>query len=176
MSTTSKPLVNRVAASGLITFKLEEYLPSTPLVSLDLKDYLFQGLILREKDFREAMEAHEWEQYSSKVLLVHCSADAIVPLWAFMLVAAKATPFAADVSFGSPDDYYRAHFAKTLAALDVEQFRDQRVIIKGCSDRPVPVSAYVEITKRLRPLAKSIMYGEPCSTVPIFKQTTARKK
>jgi hypothetical protein len=175
MSTVSKPLVNRVAASGLITLKLEEFLPTTPLETLDLKAYLFQGLILREKDFREAMDQHDWEQYQGKTLLVHCSADAIVPLWAYMLIASKAAPYAADVSYGSAEAYYQAYFAQTLAALNVEQYRDQRIIIKGCSDRPVPTAAYVEITKRLRPLAKSIMYGEPCSTVPIYKKPAAKK-
>ncbi len=171
MSTTDKPLVNKVAASGLITLKLEEFFPQAEIARLDLKDYLFQELLLREKDFREAMEAHGWEQYQGKILLVYCSTDAILPMWAFMLVAAYAAPYAADVFQGEEEAYYLACYAKTLAALDVEKYRDERVIIKGCTDnKPIPANAYVELTKRLRPLAKSIMYGEPCSTVPIFKR------
>lgn len=166
---TDKPLVNRVAASGLITIKLEEFFPADVTVAFDLKDYLFHGLILRENDFREAMDAHDWAQYEGKVLLVFCSADAIIPMWAYMLVASLATPFATDVYQGTPDAYLQLAYATKLAALDVEQYRGQRIIVKGCSDRPVPASAYVELTKRLRPLAKSIMFGEPCSTVPIYK-------
>lgn len=167
---TDKPLVNRVASSGLITLKLETFFPATELCTLDLKDYLFRELILREKDFREAMDQHDWELYRDKVLLVYCSTDAIIPMWAYMLVASLASPFARDIFQGPPEAYYQVHFTRTLAALDVEQYRDQRIIIKGCSDKPVPAAAYVELTKRLRPLAKSIMYGEPCSTVPIFKK------
>lgn len=167
---TDKPLVNRVAASGLITLKLEEFFPQAELCTLDLKNYLFQELILREKDFREAMASHGWEQYRGKVLLVYCSTDAIIPMWAYMLVASLATPFASDVFQGTPDAYYQACFTQTLAALDLEPYRGQRIIIKGCSDKPVPAAAYVELTKRLLPLAKSIMYGEPCSTVPIYKK------
>ena len=167
---TDKPLVNRVAASGLITLKLETFFPATELSTLDIKDYLFRELILREKDFREAMGQHDWEQYRDKVLLVYCSTDAIIPMWAYMLVASQASPFASDIFQGPPEAYYQAYFTRTLAALDVEQYRDQRIIIKGCSDKPVPAAAYVELTKRLRPLAKSIMYGEPCSTVPIYKK------
>ncbi len=171
MSTTDKPLINRVAASGLITLKLEEFFPAAEIAMLDLKPYLFRELILREKDFREAMEAHDWEQYAGKILLVYCSADAILPMWAFMLVAAYAAPYAADVFQGGEKEYYLAHYTKTLAALDVEKYRGERVIIKGCTDgKPIPANAYVELAKRLRPLAKSIMFGEPCSTVPIYKK------
>ncbi len=173
---TDKPLVNRVAQSGLITLKLEEFFPQAELATLDLKDYLFKELILKEKDFREAIKEHNWEQYEGKVLLVYCSTDAIIPMWAFMLAASYAAPCAADVFQGRAEDYYRAYFTKTLAALDVEKYRDGRIIIKGCSDKSVPANAYVELTKRLRPLAKSIMYGEPCSTVPIYKKPKKVKR
>lgn len=165
-----KPLVNRVAASGLITLKLEDYFPQTPLSEIDLKDYLFQGLILREKDFREAMREHDWAQYRDQVVLVYCSTDAIIPVWAYMLVAANAAPYAADVFQGTPDDYYRQHYRRIIADLDAGRYEGQRVVIKGCADKPVPVSAYLDLTAKLRPYAKSILYGEPCSTVPIFKQ------
>lgn len=165
-----KPLVNRVAQSGLITLKLEEYLPAAELVRFDLKDYLFKELLLREKDFRAAMKEHDWSQYQDKVLLVHCSSDAIIPIWAYMLVASYAAPYADDVFQGTDEAYYQAALTRSLAALNPADYEDSRIVIKGCSDRPVPLSAYVELTRLLRPHARSIMYGEPCSTVPIYKK------
>jgi hypothetical protein len=167
---TEQPLVNRVAASGLITIKLEEYFPTTPLAHFDLKDYLFKELILKEKDFRESMKAHDWSQYEGKVLLVYCSTDAIIPMWAYMLVATYAAPVAQEVFQGGALNYYQLHYANAIHQMDISGYEDQRIIIKGCSDHPVPASAYLDLTKRLRPVAKSIMYGEPCSTVPIFKK------
>ena len=165
-----QPLINRVANSGLITIKLEEFFPPQEVIHFDLKDYLFMEMILKEKDFRAALKAHDWEQYTGKVLLVYCSTDAIIPVWAYMLVAAAAAPFAHDVFQGPADDYYRSYFMRRLDSLDTEQYRDQRLVIKGCSDHPVPPAAYLEITRKLQPLAKSIMYGEPCITVPVYKQ------
>lgn len=165
-----KPLVNKVAASGLITIKLEDFLPETEIVEFDLKDYLFMEMILKEKDFREALKEHDWDRYEGKTLLVYCSTDAIIPMWAYMLVASYATPFAAALFQGNKDQYYRAAFEKVLSELDLEPYKDQRIVIKGCGDKPVPASAYLDLTKLLRPHAKSIMYGEPCSTVPIYKR------
>lgn len=165
-----QPLINRVANSGLITLKLEEFFPQEEVLHFDLKDYLFMEMILKEKDFRAAIKEHDWAQYEGKTLLVYCSTDAIIPVWAYMLVAAAAAPYAQDVFQGNADDYYRSFFLRRLDKLDVEQYRDQRLVIKGCSDHPVPPAAYLEITRRLQPLAKSIMYGEPCSTVPVYKQ------
>lgn len=165
-----QPLINRVATSGLITIKLEEFFPKVAVVDFDLKDYLFMEMILKEKDFRAAVKAHDWQQYQDKVLVVHCSADAIIPVWAYMLVAASAAPFAQDVYQGTSEEYYRRFFLRHLDQLDIEQYRGQRLVIKGCSDHPVPPAAYLEVTRKLQPLAKSIMYGEPCSTVPVYKQ------
>lgn len=164
------PLVNRVANSGLITLKLEEFFPHTPLAHFDLKNYLFMELILKEKEFREALSAHDWSQYTGKALLVYCSADAIIPVWAYMLVASYAEPFAADIFQGDEKTYYEVYFARALARMDLNTYEDQRVVVKGCSDYPVPPAAYLEITRLLRPLARSIMFGEPCSTVPIYKK------
>lgn len=164
------PLINRVAASGLMTIKLEEFFPEFPVKKMDLKDYLFQGLILREKDFREALNQHDWEQYRDAILLVGCSTDAIIPLWAYMLITAYAQPLVKDVYFGEEKDYYQSYFSKSIAALDAESYQNERIVIKGCSDRPIPVSAYMELTAKLRPVAKSIFFGEPCSTVPIYKR------
>ena len=168
-----KPLVNRVAQSGLITLKLEEYLPEAEIARFDLKDYLFKELLLKEKDFRAAIKTHDWSQYEGKVLLVYCSSDAIIPIWAFMLVASYAAPLAADVFQGTEEEYYRHFLTRRLAQLAPEQYADQRIVIKGCSDRPVPLAAYVELTRLLRPYARSIMFGEPCSTVPIYKKPRA---
>lgn len=165
-----KPLVNRVASSGLITINLEDYFPKVEVVPFDLKQHLFMELILKEKDFREAIQQHDWLQYQGKVILVYCSADAIIPMWAYMLVAASAAPYAADIFQGDAEAYYKMAFAKALDALNPADFDQKRIVIKGCSDKPVPAAAYIEITRRLQPYAQSIMYGEPCSTVPIFKR------
>lgn len=162
-------LVNRVAQSGLITLDLETFYPSEPIVSFDLKQYLFMEMILKEKDFREALEAHDWSQYTGQILAVYCSADAIIPMWAYMLVATHAAPFAADIVQATPELVPEIIFSKKLAVLDIDQYEGKRMVIKGCSDKPVPPSAYLDITKRLRPIVKSIMFGEPCSTVPVFK-------
>lgn len=170
MSADNQPLVNRVAESGLITLNLEEFFPKQPITSFDLKDHLFHGLILKEKEFREALKAHDWEAYRGKVLAVFCSTDAIIPVWAFMLVTAQAAPYAADVTQATPEEYIRLHYQAILRSLDLEPFRGQRIVIKGCSDKPVPPYAYAELTRLLQPLAQSIMYGEPCSTVPVFKR------
>ncbi|MFQ5447645.1 MAG: DUF2480 family protein [Saprospiraceae bacterium] len=167
---SDKPLVNRVAASGLITINPEDFYPPEELALFDLKDYLFMELILKEKDFREALKARDWSQYEGKNLAVFCSTDAIIPVWAFMLVASYAAPFAKDIYQGTADEFYKAVFQKRLSAMDASQYKDQRIIIKGCSGKPVPPSAYVELTRKLQPYARSIMYGEPCSTVPIFKR------
>jgi len=163
--------VNKVAQSGIISFDLETYFPDENQIALfDLKDYLFRGLILREKDFREALAAINWGDYTDKHLAVYCSADAIIPNWAWMLIVANAEPFAKSITMGDKSTTIKQLIYAALANVNKEQFRDQRVIIKGCSDKPVPPEAYLEITRLLRPLVKSIMYGEPCSTVPVYKK------
>jgi hypothetical protein len=163
-------ILNKVAQSGLVEFNLEEYYPAGERMSYDLKDQLFQGLILREKDFREHVKTNDWSRYAGANVAVYCSADAIVPTWAFMLLTTVLAPYAKKIVFGSPETLETVLFDEALSNLDTEIFRDKRIVIKGCSNLPVPVSAYVEITRRLQPLAKSIMYGEPCSTVPLFKK------
>jgi hypothetical protein len=165
-----KPLVNRVAKSGLITINLEDYFPQSEIVEFDLKDFLFRELLLREKDFRAAMKEIDWSAYEGKQLAVFCSTDAIIPTWAYQLVVVYAEPFADQIYFGGKEELIRQHYYNALAKLNPEDYQDQRIVIKGCSDQPVPVSAYMELTRILRPVAKTIMFGEPCSTVPLYKQ------
>lgn len=165
-----QPLVNRVAQSSLITINLEEYLPKEEIVGFDLKDFLFRELLLREKDFRAALKEHDWTHYQNKTLAVFCSSDAIIPQWAYMLVAAYAVEEAHTVSMGSPDEVLSNLTSAKLKEIQGDTFEGKRIVVKGCSDKEVPTSAYLEITKILQPFAQSIMYGEPCSTVPIFKR------
>ena len=164
-------IVNKVADSGLITISPEDYYPAGRRMSIDLGEVLFQGLILREKDFREWIKTHDWEQYKDAYVAVFCSADAIIPVWAYMLVAASLEPFVRKTVAGTQHDLETALYQDVVANLDLEEFRDQRVIIKGCGNLPVPDSAYVMLTEKLRPIVKSLMYGEACSTVPVFKQS-----
>lgn len=165
-----KEIINRVDQSGLTEFNLEDHYPKGERVLLDIKDNLFGGLILKEKDFREFVQKEDWNKYTGKFVAITCSADAIVATWAYMLLASALEPFAKRIVFGDLKTLETVLFTEVLSKIDVEKFRDQRVVIKGCGDIPVPESAYVEITRLLRPVAKSIMYGEPCSTVPIYKQ------
>jgi len=163
-------IINKVAQSGLVTLDPANFYVAGERVVYDIKENLFQGLILREKDFREFVKAHDWSQYQNKFVAVTCTADAIVPAWAYMLLANRLTPFASEVVFGSEEVLETVLFLKSIETLDIEQYRDQRIVIKGCGDTPVPVSAYVELTKRLTPVVKSLMFGEPCSTVPLYKK------
>jgi len=167
---TDKPLINRVANSGIITIDLEQYFPKQEVVSFDLKGWLFQEMILKEKDFRAALKEHDWNQYQDKVVAMFCSVDAIIPTWAYMLVSSYCQGKAADIFQGDKKAYLSHYYKQYLNTLDYTPYQDKRVVIKGCSNLPVPAMAYMEITKKLKPFAQSIMYGEPCSTVPIFKR------
>jgi hypothetical protein len=162
--------VNKVAASGLITLNLEDYFHDGERIVYDIKENLFHGLMLREKDFREFIKTHDWSAYAGKNIAIICSADAIVPTWAYMLLANRMKPFANEVVFGSLETLEAVLFSKALAKIDLSAFANERVVIKGCADIDVTVAAYVEITNLLTPVVKSIMYGEPCSTVPIYKR------
>ena len=166
----SEVFVNKVAESGLISFDLEEYYPKGEIKTFDLKGYLFMELILKEKDFRAALQTTDWDQYSKAHVAITCSADAIIPMWAYMLVASYLQPIAANVVFGDEKKLISTILLKNLASVKGEEFTDKRVVVKGCGEVAIPQEAYVEITKMLRPFVKSIMYGEPCSTVPIYKK------
>jgi len=166
----SDEFVNKVAESGLISFDLEQYYPKGNIKVFDLKEYLFMGLILKEKDFRAALQTTDWNSYKDAYVAITCSADAIIPMWAYMLVASNLQPMALDVVFGDEKKLISTILLKNIQAVKGEEYADKRVVVKGCGDVEIPETAYVEITNKLRPFVKSIMYGEPCSTVPIYKK------
>jgi len=166
----SDEILNRVANSGLITFDLEEHYPKGQRHCIDIKHWLFEELILREKDFRQKVNNYDWSQHKEQFVCIDCTADAIVPVWAYMLIASAVGQYAKKVVKGNLEQLESALFQELIDNLDPQAFADERVIVKGCSNLPVPESAYVAITSKLKPLAKSIMYGEACSSVPIFKR------
>ncbi len=163
-------LINRVNESKLQTIKLEDYFPAQEICEFDLKEFLFQGLILKELDFRKALKDLDWSQFDHKYITVFCSTDAIIPTWAYMLVATFANGHALDVYFGNKEEFLRTYYRQIISKLNPEDYRDALLVIKGCSDKPVPASAYLDITHHLKPVAASIMFGEPCSTVPVYKR------
>jgi len=164
------PIVNRVAESGIITLNLENYLHSGPRMSIDIKDNLFMGMILKEKDFREWLKTHDWNQYKEANVCIYCSADAIIPTWAYMLVASKLNGIAHHFVFGDINTLENSLFEKALSGINPADFAEKRVVIKGCGEKNISVAAYVEITRLLQPVVKSLMFGEPCSTVPVYKK------
>lgn len=164
-------IINRVAQSKLITFDLEDYYPKGERRVLDIKDWLYEGFILREKEFRAHVEEHDWAAYQNAYVALQCSSDAIVPGWAFMLIASKLQPYAKNVVVGSMENLETALYQTVLEQLDVTEFTDKPVIIKGCSNKPVPENAYIMAVSKLQPVAKSVMYGEACSSVPLFKKS-----
>ncbi|MFI5164105.1 MAG: DUF2480 family protein [Bacteroidia bacterium] len=163
-------IINKVAESGLVEINLEDFYPKGERVLIDVKENLFQGLILKEKDFREFVKNENWSKYKDKFVAITCSADAIVPIWAYMLLSTSLQPFAKKIVFGDLKTLETILFYDALSKIDAENFRDKKLIVKGCGKLPVPDSAYVELTRILTPVAKSIMYGEPCSTVPVMKK------
>lgn len=166
----SEPFINKVAESGLITLDLEKYYPRGETDLFDMKDHLFMGMILKEKDFREALKTLDWSKYKDKEVALFCSADAIIPVWAWMLAAAYLQPVAKEIVMGDEKELHRRLYLKNIDAIDVNEFADKRVVIKGCGETPIADYVYMEITRKLRPVVKSIMYGEPCSTVPVYKK------
>jgi len=163
-------IVNRVAQSKLMTLDLEEFYPEGTRLQIDVKDWLFQGLVLKEKEFRNQIAEHKWEQYEDAYVALYCSTEAIIPGWAFMLISTKLQPYAKKVVLGSLEDLETIIFKSIIEELNVSDFKDKPVIIKGCSNKPIPPNAYLWATIKLQPVAKSIMYGEACSSVPLFKR------
>ncbi|MBK7668438.1 MAG: DUF2480 family protein [Sphingobacteriaceae bacterium] len=165
----SDEIVNKVSNSGLITIDLEEFYPEGDRVLLDVKPLLFQELILKEKDFREFIKNEDWAKYKNKLVAITCTNDAIVPTWAYMLLSLALESQAKKIVFGGLNDLENILFEEAMSKMDFSQYKDARIVIKGCSGKPVPTNAFVKLTAALKPLAKSIMYGEPCSTVPLYK-------
>lgn len=169
----TEEIVNRVATSGLISFDLEELYHPGERVLYDIKDNLFMGMILKEKDFRDFLKAHDWAQYSGKNVAIICSEDAIVPTWAYMLLAIQLEPYVNAVVFGDLTALEDKLFSDAISKINPEEFSGKKVVVKGCSKVSVPISAYVAITNLLKPVAQSLMFGEPCSTVPLYKKPKA---
>lgn len=163
-------IINRVANSKLKVIDLEDYYPEGERMQLDIKDWLFEELVLKETDFRHHVKAHNWSQYQSSFVAVHCSVDAIIPDWAYMLIASELQPYAKAVCIGTLEALETLIFQNIINKIDLEIYRNLPVIIKGCSNKPVPLNGLIFLTSKLRPLAKSIMYGEACSAVPLYKR------
>ncbi len=166
----SELLVNKVAESGILSFDIEAYYPKEAIKIFDLKQYLFMELILKEKDFRAALQNTDWEQYRNKYVGIICSVDAIIPMWAYMLITSYLQPIAKEIFLGDENKIIETVLIRELENINTEEYIDKRVVIKGCGEVALPAAAYITITNKLRPVAKSIMYGEPCSTVPIYKK------
>ena len=166
----SDVIVNKVAESGLITIDLEEYYPKEEILVFDLRTFLFMELILKEKEFRASLQELDWNQYKDKIVAVTCTADAVIPVWAYMLVTSSLQPFAKEIVFGNREEALKLSFIKNINAINLNELNDKRIVVKGCGDKSIGEFAYLEITKLLRPVVKSIMYGEPCSTVPVYKK------
>ncbi|KAA1246276.1 DUF2480 family protein [Aquimarina sp. RZ0] len=167
----AEEIINRVASNkNLISFDLEEYYPEGNRVVFDIKDWLFEGFILREKDFRELVSAHDWSQYKDSYVALTCSTDAIIPGWAYLLLTSSLIPFVKKVAVGSLENLETILYSSIIDRLDISEYQDKLLIIKGCTTKPVPESAYIELIQKLQPVAKSIMYGEACSSVPLYKR------
>jgi hypothetical protein len=166
----SEEIINRVAQSGLLTLDLEEYYPREEIAVFDLKPLLFREMILKEKEFRAGLDAIDWSRYTGKILAVTCTADAIIPTWAYMLVAVHAQPFARNIVLGDSHAALIQTFLANLQTIDLAAFTDKRVMVKGCGDLAIGPFAYLEITRLLQPVVKSILYGEACSNVPVYKK------
>jgi hypothetical protein len=165
----SEEIKNRVSESGIVTIDPESFLTEGERVVFDIKPILFQEQLLREKDLRDFIKTNDWSQYKNKLVAITCTSDAIVPTWAYMLLALALEPFAKKIVFGNLQELENQLLAESFSKLDLTPFKDARIVIKGCGEKDVPVNAYVQLASLLKPLAKSIMYGEPCSTVPLYK-------
>tara|TARA_R110001606_G_scaffold366254_1_gene521319 strand:- start:307 stop:813 length:507 start_codon:yes stop_codon:yes gene_type:complete len=166
----SDEIINRVANSKLITLNLEDYYPKGNRVLFDIKDWLFEGFVLREKDFRTQIDKFDWSQFQDTYVALTCSSDAIIPGWAYMLLSIHLEPYAKKIIIGNLETLETSIYQDVLNSLDVSEYKDKPIIIKGCSNKPVPQNAYIMLATKLKPVAKSIMYGEACSSVPLFKK------
>ncbi|MBE7686961.1 DUF2480 family protein [Tenacibaculum finnmarkense] len=163
-------IINKVANSQLITIDLEDFYPKGNRIVFDIKDWLYEELILREKDFREQVKNHNWSQYQGDYIALSCSVDAVIPSWAYLLLTTKLTEFAKKVVVGNLELLETVLFNDIITNLNITEYQDKRLIIKGCSNKPIPQSAYTLLVSKIQPICKSIMFGEACSTVPLFKK------
>ena len=163
-------IVNKVAESGIITLDLEIFYPKEEIIELDIKNFLFMEMLLKEKDFREKLDQTDWTLFKDKIVAVFCSTDAIIPMWAYMLVSTKLSPHAKEIFLGNKKETIEKLVEKNIQQTGVEQFKDKRVVVKGCGEIEISPSAYLSISNKLLPVVKSLMYGEPCSTVPVYKK------
>jgi hypothetical protein len=168
-------IINKVAQSGIVTIDLEEFYNDVPRVLFDIKPLLFQELILKEKDFREYIKTHNWSQYQNTYVALTCTADAVVPTWAYMLLTISLQPFAKKIVYGNIEVLDTILLQEKIDALNIDTYKDARIVIKGCGNKPVPIAAYVALTEKLKTIAKSIMYGEPCSTIPLYKKPAQKE-
>jgi hypothetical protein len=163
-------IVNRVANSKLVVVDLEDYYPDGERTVFDIKGWLYEELVLREKDFREKISKHDWSQYQGDYIALTCTSDAIVPAWAFMLLTIHLQPYAKKIVIGTLEQLETSIYQEIIQNVDINQFQDKPLIIKGCSNKPVPANAYIMLAQKLKPVAQSVMYGEACSAVPLFKK------
>tara|TARA_B100000767_G_scaffold231307_1_gene222681 strand:- start:698 stop:1207 length:510 start_codon:yes stop_codon:yes gene_type:complete len=166
----SDEIINKVSNSKLINIDLEEFYPDGERVLFDIKDWLFEGIILREKDFRASVKDHNWSGYKNAFVALTCSEDAIIPSWAYLLLASELSAFAKKVVVGNLELLETVLFQEVIQNLNIEPFKDKPIIIKGCAQKPIPSSAFTMLIQKLQPIAKTIMYGEACSTVPLYKR------
>lgn len=171
----AEEIINRVANSKLITIDLEDFYPDGNRVVFDIKDWLHEGLILREKEFRQHVSDHDWNQYKDQFIALCCSTEAIIPAWAYMLLTVNLEPFVKKIIIGDLVTLETSIYQDIIQNLDTSAFLDKSLIIKGCSHKPVPENAYIFLTQKLKPIAKSIMYGEACSSVPLFKSSSKKR-
>ena len=166
----SKEIINKIANSKLITIDLEDYYPQGKRVVIDIKNWLFEEIILKEKDFRTSVNEHDWTQYQDNFVALTCSSDAIIPSWAYMLITTNLASFAKKIIVGDLSELETAIFQEIISDLHVDEYKNCPIIIKGCSEKEIPETAYVQLVSKLIPVAKSVMYGEACSTVPLYKK------
>lgn len=166
----AEEIINRVANSKLVVVDLEDFYPSGKRIVFDIKDWLFEGFVLREKDFRQQVSLHDWTQYKDTYVALTCSSDAIIPAWAYMLLAMHLESYSKKTVIGNLEQLETSLYQSIIEILDVTLFKGKPIIIKGCSNKPVPSNAYLLLSQKLKPIAKSIMYGEACSSVPLFKR------
>ena len=169
-------IINKVSKSALLSLDLEQFFPQEKIRIFDLKPFLFMELILKEKDFRAALLTTDWAIYKDEIVGIYCSADAVIPVWAYMLVTSYLQPYAKEIIMGDETMVLRQVITNRIQAINPEDYKNKRIVVKGCGDKPIGDFAFLEITKLLRPVVKSIMYGEPCSTVPVFKAESVKSK